>query len=251
MLLKPLLIGVLHAHAHERAHLRLRLGILEDDIAREREVAFLDIEDLDEIDLALVVSSDDLLHLVEIIEEVADEDDHGSARDVLAVLIHGLEEVGFPLDTQGTHVIEEVCQVGCALLCLERVDVFGEDAHVEAFVVAVRDVGETKAHLRGVLELGCLLAEVHGCRAIDENVDHEVPLRFESSDVELVGARVDTPVDVAEVVAGRVWLEILEYETLSAVARLYLPRDYVPRCTFARRQYRFVDACHPAPFCKQ
>src|SRR3989338_1612019 len=132
---QPALVRAPQAIADERAHPLLRLAVLQDHVTLELQVLLLRVQRLDDEHLALAVAVEDLLHLVQVVQEIADEDYQALARDALAVLVHALEEVALPGDLDVPEVIEQVREVPGSPPRRERRDVLSERVHVELLVV--------------------------------------------------------------------------------------------------------------------
>ncbi len=89
----------------------------------------------------------------------------------------------------------------------------------DAIEVGQGDVGQRGGDLPGEVELR-RLAERHAPRAVQQEVDVQVFLFLEPLQQQLVVAGVEVPVEVAEVVAGRVLAVVGE---LDAAAQLHRP----------------------------
>ena len=97
--------------------------------------------------------------------------------------------------------------------------VLGERHHENAVEIDQRDVGQRRRQLPGEIELAAA-AEAHAVRAIEQDVDVQVLLFLEALEQQVAVAGVDVPVEIPEVVAGRVLAVVGE---LDPAAELHRP----------------------------
>ena len=164
---------------------------------------------------------------VEVGEEVG-EDHHQPAG---ADLRHELEEhvadvclvVGLGLAEKVYHLLE-VVRPGARREHVPDRGVEGDHPHGVPLVL--QEVGERGAGGGGVVELPPALAGVaHGLRAVDDQRRLEVGLLLVLFDVEPVGLRPHLPVDVLDLVAGRVLAVAGELDGEAVVRALVLSGD--------------------------
>src|SRR5271156_3134061 len=94
-----------------------------------------------------------------------------------------------------------------------------EHAQHHAIAAGQRDVGERERGQHCGLELAVARRKPHRRTRIDEDVGEQVFLFLEKLDVEFVAAPVESPIDVAEVVARRVMAIVVELERRAALGR--------------------------------
>src|SRR5437879_3438087 len=95
--------------------------------------------------------------------------------------------------------------------------------------VGEADEAQSRGQPRRVAELG-RLAEAHGGRGVEEEVQVQILLVHEELEIEPVEAAVDVPVDVAEVVARPVCAVVCELDAHPLARALALAARASPEC---------------------
>ena len=90
-------------------------------------------------------------------------------------------------------------------------DVAGEGDDGDAVEIGQRDIGQGRGHLPGKVELR-RLAKGHAPRAVEQEVDVQVFFFLKPLEQQFVETGEEVPVEVAEVVAGRVFAVIGELD---------------------------------------
>jgi hypothetical protein len=150
-------------------------------------------------------------------------------REALA----GRAQVGAPRGPRVLEELEHLAQVPAAALRAQRaVERRREGAEPDAVHVHEADVAQRRRAAQRVAQL-VRPAVVHGHRRVDQQVDVLVLLLHEQLDHELVEARVDRPVEEAQVVAGRVGPVVGELDRaaalLAALLALHAPLEDLAR----------------------
>src|SRR5262245_47231711 len=104
---------------------------------------------------------------------------------------------------------------------------------LDVIVVGQDDVGQRKRYVRGRQIFVCARGKRHGCARVDKNVSEQVDFLAKDFNIKPVGASVDTPIEVAEIIAGRVFTVVGKLQTGAAprrgVAARMAPKKFLSR----------------------
>src|SRR5258705_8771304 len=98
---------------------------------------------------------------------------------------------------------------------------FAHHGHPDALEIGEADEAEGRGQTRRIAELG-RLAEAHGSRAVEEEMEVQILFVHEELEIEPVEAAVDVPVHVAEIVTRSVGAIVGELDAHALVGALAL-----------------------------
>src|SRR5512137_92197 len=189
----------------------------------EREVELGGVEEVEDGHLVTAAAQvgDEAQHPLVAVEEVGDHHHRGAAAGPLVQEGDRRREPGLPARLERLEGLEDGVHLGGLGPGRERPgDLPGEDGEPGGVLLPDEQVGERAGQRAGVAELGEPLlgpAVAHRAGGVDDEPGPEVGLLLEALHVVLVELAVGLPVDVAQLVAGRVLLVLAELHRLTVV----------------------------------
>ena len=178
-----------------------RLAVHEPEVAAELRIHLAGIEEMDDVDVepALQQRAEPGL-IARGIEEIREDDGDPRLAASRRVVCQSPVETRPPA---GMHGGEEAGQGHELVAATHGGPPFGrllaQNPHADAFQVDQADEAQRGGQSGPVIELG-RATEAHGGRGVEQQVQAQILLVHEELDVQAVGAAVDVPVDVAQIV---------------------------------------------------
>ena len=212
-----------------RAQTLTGFQVLEGYVAVQVEVAFNRVEDVENDDVVVVVAkvAQPGKNLVRFVQQVGEKQNEPSTFDPLGQFVQDRAQPGLTAWTQGFESGQERLEVRkhrARWVELPGRGVKGQQTHGIALVQ--HEVGQGCRQVGGVLQLADLLrGETHRSRSVDHQVGLEVGFFLELLDDKAVGARVDFPIEQADLIPGGVGSVLGELDAEPVVRTLMHPGD--------------------------
>src|SRR4030095_3643138 len=104
---------------------------------------------------------------------------------------------------------------------------------LDVIVIGQDDVGQGERYVRRRQIFLFARGERHGCARVDKNVSEQVDFLAKDFNIKTVGTSIETPSEVAEIIAGRVFAIVGKLQTGAAprrgVAACMAPKKFLSR----------------------